>query len=39
MLALLQATPDTGFRVGAITEDAKYGDAPVPETGLDFGGG
>jgi len=28
MVALLRETPATGFRVGKITEDDKYGDAP-----------
>jgi hypothetical protein len=25
----MRDTPDTGYRVGKITEDDKYGDAPV----------
>lgn len=29
MLQLMRETPATGFRVGAITEDDKYGDAPA----------
>ncbi|MGD9966162.1 MAG: type II toxin-antitoxin system Phd/YefM family antitoxin [Hyphomonadaceae bacterium] len=28
MLKLMRAWPDTGYRVGKITEDDKYGDAP-----------
>jgi len=28
MLKLMRETPDTGYRVGKITEDDKYGDAP-----------
>ena len=28
MMALMRATPVTGYRVGTITEDDKYGDAP-----------
>jgi prevent-host-death family protein len=27
MVALMEATPETGYRVGKITEDDKYGDA------------
>jgi len=27
MMALMEATPATGYRVGKITEDDKYGDA------------
>lgn len=27
MIALMEATPATGYRVGKITEDDKYGDA------------
>jgi len=29
MVALMRATPATGYRVGKITEDDKYGDAPL----------
>jgi prevent-host-death family protein len=29
MMALLRSWPDRGYRVGKITEDDKYGDAPV----------
>ena len=29
MIALMRATPATGYRVGTITEDDKYGDAPA----------
>jgi prevent-host-death family protein len=29
MLQLMRETPATGFRVGKITEDDKYGDAPA----------
>ncbi|HEV2366164.1 MAG TPA: type II toxin-antitoxin system prevent-host-death family antitoxin [Caulobacteraceae bacterium] len=29
MKALMAATPATGYRVGRITEDDKYGDAPL----------
>ena len=28
MIEMMRATPDTGYRVGVITEDDKYGDAP-----------
>jgi prevent-host-death family protein len=28
MMQLMRDTPDTGYRVGKITEDDKYGDAP-----------
>jgi antitoxin (DNA-binding transcriptional repressor) of toxin-antitoxin stability system len=28
MIQLMESTPDTGYRVGKITEDDKYGDAP-----------
>lgn len=28
MMALMKSWPDTGYRVGRITEDDKYGDAP-----------
>ncbi len=28
MVTLMRAWPDTGYRVGKITEDDKYGDAP-----------
>ena len=28
MMKLMRETPDTGYRVGKITEDDKYGDAP-----------
>jgi prevent-host-death family protein len=28
MVALMRSTPATGYRVGTITEDDKYGDAP-----------
>lgn len=28
MIELMQAWPDRGYRVGTITEDDKYGDAP-----------
>lgn len=31
MLQLMRETPDTGYRVGKITEDDKYGDAPPLE--------
>jgi antitoxin (DNA-binding transcriptional repressor) of toxin-antitoxin stability system len=29
MVQLMGETPDTGYRVGKITEDDKYGDAPI----------
>jgi prevent-host-death family protein len=29
MMALMASWEDTGYRVGTITEDDKYGDAPV----------
>jgi prevent-host-death family protein len=29
MMQLMRETPDTGYRVGKITEDDKYGDAPI----------
>ncbi len=29
MVALMRATPETGYRVGKISEDDKYGDAPL----------
>ncbi len=29
MLELMRAWPDSGYRVGQITEDDKYGDAPL----------
>jgi prevent-host-death family protein len=29
MVELMQAWPDRGYQVGKITEDDKYGDAPV----------
>jgi prevent-host-death family protein len=29
MVELMRATPATGYRVGEITEDDKYGDAPA----------
>lgn len=29
MLELMRAWPDTGYRVGQLTEDDKYGDAPL----------
>lgn len=29
MVALMKSWPDTGYRVGNITEDDKYGDAPL----------
>jgi prevent-host-death family protein len=31
MVALMRATPATGYVVGKITEDDKYGDAPVAD--------
>ena len=29
MMQLMRETPDTGYRVGKITKDDKYGDAPI----------
>jgi len=29
MVVLMKSWPDTGYRVGKITEDDKYGDAPL----------
>lgn len=29
MMKLMRDTPDNGYRVGKITEDDKYGDAPI----------
>jgi prevent-host-death family protein len=32
MMELMRETRDTGYRVGKITEDDKYGDAPIEST-------
>lgn len=29
LLELMRQTPETGFRVGTLTEEEKYGDAPI----------